>query len=392
MKILIAPNAFKGTITSGDVANAINDGIIQAIPGADNILIPVSDGGDGSLATFSEIFNGSIRSSVVSDPLGGPVEAHWCIMHAGQAAFIETALAFGLSLVPMSKRNPYITTSRGVGDLINAGLDLGLNDFIIGVGGSANNDGGSGMLRSLGARFLDKNGMDLGEGGYELRRLEKIILDDINPKILDANILMLSDSSVPLVGETGVSIMYSQGKGATSEMAKNLDTSLRRYADVVYECTNVDISTKASTGAGGGITYAGEVFLGAEIQYGIDVVLDKLNFESQLSGVDLVIVGEGQLDEQTIYNKAPIGVSKLAKKYNIPVLSVSATLGNGFENAYEHGINLVVNLSGKNKWFECGTIINEKMISDVLKQVFIQISSGKIDLYACREITPDILT
>ena len=378
MKVIIAPNAFKGTILAGEAAVALAEGLLCAMPTADVIQAPVSDGGDGSLATFLSIFNGLYRSNIVCGPLGEPVEAEWGIINKGRTAIIETALAYGLALVPNDRRNPSKTTSRGIGDLITNGLDMGLRDFIIAVGGSANNDGGMGMLHALGARFLDHDGRILEEGGLSLQNLKRIDISNLDIRIKQSNILVLSDSSVPLTGKKGVSIMYSPGKGATKEMAHALDAALIRYAKVIREQFAIDIEQTSGAGSGGGVVGAAVVFLKAHRTYGIDMVLSELNFNDMLEGTSLVVTGEGQIDEQTIYNKAPIGVARAAKKAGIPVLAVCALLGNGYEKVFEQGIDAVAAVASKKGWCDTGKVVDEKLLSVAAEDIFRQIKNSGV--------------
>lgn len=378
MKIIIAPNAFKGTITAGEAASAIAESVRCIIPTANVVEIPVSDGGDGSLAIFLNIFDGVRRSSTVSGPLGEPVEADWGIINEGQTAFIETALAFGLALLPTDRRNPTITTSRGVGELVMSGLDIGLRDFIIAVGGSANNDGGKGMLQALGIRFLDCEGNILNEGGLALQYLDRIDISNLDPRIMESKILLLSDSSVPLTGDIGVSIMYSPGKGATQEMALALDKALIHYAKIVREQFGIDLEIIPCAGAGGGVVSAAEYFLKAHRNYGIDMVLDKLKFNTQLENASLVITGEGQIDEQTIYEKAPIGVAKATKQAGIPVLAICARLGKGYEKVFEHGIDAVAVIASENGWCDPGEIVDTKLLRIATKDIFRQLKNSGV--------------
>jgi len=372
MKIVIAPNAFKGTILAENVADAIATGIRKILPDSEILSVPVSDGGDGSLFTFLGMFDGISRSSTVCGPLGEPVEAEWGIINNGKTAFIETALAFGLALVPLERQDPSITTSQGVGDLIVSALDLGIRDFIIAVGGSANNDGGTGLLRALGAKFTDKNGQELKNGGLALQNLVHIDLSNMDSRLNESKILVLSDSSVPFTGNVGVSIMYSPGKGASKEMAIELDSALRRYAQVVRKQFNIDIEQMPCAGSGGGAVCAIEVFLKAHREFGIDVVLDKLKFKTLLEGADLVITGEGQVDAQTIYNKAPIGVARIAAKTNIPVILFCAKLGDGYEKVYDYGVHSIVEVAVENSEGNIGGIVNETLLCQSAEKLFKQ--------------------
>lgn len=377
MRIVVAPNTFKGTINSSDVAISIKKGIQNVIKDAEIFCYPISDGGDGSLFTMIEIFDGIRRYSNALDPLGNQIEVCWGILKDNKA-FIETALTFGLALLPIDKRNPSVTSSRGIGELIKSALDIGIRDFIIGVGGSANNDAGSGMMKALGVKYLDCNNKELNDGGIYLSQLSKIDSSSLDERIKESKFLFLSDSSVPLTGEKGVSILYSPGKGATLEMAYSLDKALNHYADVVEKQFKLNIRNKPMSGSGGGIISAAELFMNVQTEYGINFVLEKLNMKEKLKGIDLVITGEGQLDEQTIYNKAPFGIAKLAKDFDIPVICISATLGNGYEKVFDNYIDVVASISGKENW--CQGIVNEDDIviatEDIVKQYLVH-SHGK---------------
>ncbi len=369
MKILIAPNTFKGTITANDVATAIKDGFLNVTKDLEILCYPISDGGDCSLDTMLEIFGGIRMYSNSINPIGEKIEVSWALLNNNKA-FIETALTFGLALLPKHKRNPYLTTSRGVGELIKTGLDFGIRDFIIGVGGSANNDAGSGMMKSLGVKYLDKSNKELLDGGIFLNKLFYIDTSKIDSRLKESKFLFLSDSSVPLIGDKGVSILYSPGKGASKKMAYNLDKSLLHYTKVVKKQFNTDIRNKPMSGSGGGIISAAELFMDTSSKYGIEFILQELNLIEKLQGVDLVITGEGQLDEQTIYNKAPYGIAKLAKTFKIPVISINAKLGDGYEKAFDNYIDIIASISGENGWTK--GIVNEKDIYIASRDIFIQ--------------------
>jgi len=359
MKIVIAPNAFKGTLTAEKIATAISRGVREVFSDLEVFTVPVSDGGDGILETLLGVLDGEKHSSIVNNPLRDPIEANWGVINNGKTVFIETALAFGLALIPEDKWNPAVTTSRGIGDIIRVGLNKGIRDFMIAVGGSANNDGGTGMMKALGVKFLDKYGDDLPDGGLALQNLDKIDISGIDPRLKECTFTVLSDSTVPLTGETGVSIMYSPGKGASIEMAQELDKALVNYAEVILDTFGIDMKKTSCGGAGGGVVCAAQVFLdNLTLELGIDVVLKELKFNDKIKDADLIITGEGCIDIQTIYNKAPIGVAKRAKLKDIPVLAVCAILGDGYEKVYEHGISSISAISGKNGWGESGSIVD----------------------------------
>ena len=342
MKIIIAPNAFKGTLTAQQVAESIYHGLINICDDVEFKLCPVADGGDGSLPTIVGLGGGYYKTDVVAGPMNKNIECRWAIINEGNTVFIETALVYGLSLLPQEDRNPYLTTSRGIGELIKKGLDSGIRDFIIGVGGSANNDAGTGMLKALGCSFRDSNGQELADGGGLLKDLETIDISSLDERISQSKFIFLSDSSVPLVGEDGVSIMYSEGKGASKSMAQELDQSLQHYSKVFADCFGYDYSKDPGSGSGGGVVSAGQHFLNAKMEFGSDYFLENIGLEKEIRSADLVITAEGMICEQTIYNKAPIAVAKLAKKYDIPVVSVNALLGKNYELVFNHGIDAVI--------------------------------------------------
>jgi len=359
MKIVIAPNAYKGTITAATVAEAIAQGVQISLPDAETVIAPVADGGDGTLETLLGIFHGIRRSSVVCGPIGDAVEADWGIIHQGNTAVIEAAHAFGFALMPKDRMEPGITTSRGVGNLIVSALDLGIRDFVLAIGGSANNDGGSGMMRALGMQFFDHDGNDLEEGGLALQRLVTIDDSGLDPRLADSTFQVLSDSTVPLTGTSGVSLMYSPGKGASPEIAVALDDALTWYSKIIKEQFEKDMSQMSSAGSGGGVVGAIEVFLDAKPSLGIEVILKEMNFDDILHNTDLVITGEGQIDEQTIYDKAPCGVAKKAKEFQLPVLTINARVGNGWRAVLEHGIDAVIAVVSDNE-----TAVNEQMLRE----------------------------
>jgi len=381
MNVLISPNAFKGSMTSLQAANAIRRGIDESGVATETTVVPVADGGDGSLTTILEIFSGSQREVRVSGPIQRKITASWGIINEGKTAFIETALIYGLALLADDERNPYVTTSRGIGEAILVGLDLGLRDFVISVGGSANNDAGTGMLKALGGKFLDDEGNELVDGGYALRDLHSIDLGGMDPRLKDSRFLILSDSSVPLVGPKGVSIMYSPGKGATQEMALELDASLRNFATVAEQVIGINYGEVPSSGSGGGVVSAGQYFLGGRVEYGIEYVLNRLDFDQYLNDVDLVVVGEGQLDEQTVYNKAPIGVAKRAHAKGVHVVSVSALLGDGYEEVFNHGINVVVSANPYGTIPDQAKQLTESGLSKLVCEAFAQLSEASMGLH-----------
>ena len=323
-------------------AEAIERGVKAAMPEAETVLVPVADGGDGTLDALVEGSGGRVFRSVVTGPLGQPLEARWGVMGDGQTAVIEMALASGLALVPPQRRDPYITTTRGTGEIIAEALDRGFSRIVVGLGGSATNDGGAGMASALGARFLDAEGQTLPDGGAALARLVKIDVSQLNPKLAQTSIIGATDVTNPLCGPTGASAVYGPQKGATPEMVAELESALKNYGRVLRRDLGKDVSERPGAGAAGGLGAGLMAFAGAELLPGIDMVCDVVNFDAHLQGADLVITGEGRADRSTIFNKAPVGVARRALAQGVPTLLLAGGLGPGHRELYQHGIAAIV--------------------------------------------------
>ena len=339
MKILISPQAFKESLSGIEAARAIEEGVLRALPNAQTTLIPIADGGDGTLETLVATTQGTIQQATVSDPLGRPITSTWGALGDGQTAMIEMSRASGLALLQEQERDPRITSTFGTGQLILEALNEGFSKLIIGIGGSATNDGGAGMAQALGIKLLDKHGINLKPGGSNLKDLGQIDISEIDARISEATIMVATDVSNTLCGPTGASAVYGPQKGATQSMIEELDQCLNHFADSIKESLNIDIKSVPGSGAAGGMGGGLMAFLGADLQPGVDVVLETLKIESYLENADLVITGEGQMDYQTVFNKAPIGIAKRAKKRNIPVIAIAGSLGKGYEQVFDHGID-----------------------------------------------------
>lgn len=342
IKVIIAPQEFKGALSALAAAEAIERGVKAALPEAETVLVPVADGGDGTLDALVEGSGGRVFRSVVTGPLGQPLEARWGVMGDGQTAVIEMALASGLALVPPQRRDPYITTTRGTGEIIAEALDRGFSRIVVGLGGSATNDGGAGMASALGARFLDAEGQTLPDGGAALARLVKIDVSQLNPKLAQTSIIGATDVTNPLCGPTGASAVYGPQKGATPAMVAELESALKNYGRVLQRDLGKDVSERPGAGAAGGLGAGLMAFAGAELLPGIDMVCDVVNFDAHLQGADLVITGEGRADRSTIFNKAPVGVARRALAQGVPTLLLAGGLGPGHRELYQHGIAAIV--------------------------------------------------
>ncbi|MCP4655122.1 MAG: glycerate kinase [bacterium] len=339
MKVVIAPQTFKGSISALEVAKAMSEGVRRVVPDAETALVPVADGGDGTLETLVETTAGEIRHAEVTGPLGEKVAAGWGALGDGETAVLEMARTSGLALVPDAERNPLTATTYGLGELIVVALDAGFRRFIVGIGGSATNDAGAGMAQALGVRLLDGDGNELPVGGAALADLDRIDVSGLDPRIARSEFSVACDVSNPLTGPQGAAAVYGPQKGATPEMVEQLDRALKHFAEVVKRDLGADVDDLPGAGAAGGLGGGLVAFVNGTLRAGVDIVLDAVGLDRHLEGADLVITGEGRLDYQTIYNKAPIGVARRAKERRIPVIAVSGSLGERFTEVHEHGID-----------------------------------------------------
>ncbi len=345
MKILAAMDSFKGSCTSYTAGKAVCNGIKNILPDADVINVPVADGGEGTIEAVMASMNGKERICKVTDPIGNEVKARYCVLPSG-IAVIEMSAASGLLLVPGDKRNPMVTTTYGTGELIKAALDEGHTTILLGVGGSATNDGGAGMAQALGVSFRDKDGNELGVGGGKLSDLYEIDTSKIDKRLKGCKIIIASDVTNLLCGPNGASYMYGPQKGASPEMVKELDQALAHYAAVIREQVGIDVMSVPGSGAAGGIVAGILAFCNAEIKSGIEAVLDIVNFDNQLEDVDIVFTGEGRIDEQTVYGKVPMGVAKHAKLVgNIPVIAIAGSVQKGAEVLLSKGIDAIFSVA-----------------------------------------------
>jgi len=338
MRIITAPDSFKGSLTSIEASQAMAVGIRRIFPQAEVIEIPVADGGEGTLAAIVRAGGGQLVRQQVHGPLGEPVTARWGLLDNNKTAIIEMAEASGLLLVPPLLRDPRITSTFGTGELIRAALDHSVEKIIVAIGGSATNDGGTGMASALGVRFLDKQGNLLPPGGSALIKLADIDISGIDPRLKKTNIIIASDVKNPLCGPHGASLVYGPQKGATPASAHLLELALAHYARKSQTILGVDISTQEGAGAAGGLGAGLMLFLKAKFRSGIDIVLDTLRFDEQLMNTTLVFTGEGCTDEQTLQGKVPAGIAARASRHNIPVICISGSLGKMHQKIFAAGI------------------------------------------------------
>ncbi|HHY85601.1 MAG TPA: glycerate kinase [Verrucomicrobia bacterium] len=337
-RIVIAPNAFKGSLTAGEAARCIEAGLRRALKNALFMRVPVADGGEGTAAVVVEATKGKWVKRLVAGPTGRKVMARFGLTGDGRTAVIEMASASGLVLLQPDERNPLVTSTRGVGELIRAALDRGVRRMLICVGGSATNDGGMGMARALGARFLDERGRELPEGGGALGRLSRIDLSGLDPRLKAVSVEAACDVTNPLYGRDGAAYVYGPQKGATPEMVKQLDAGLRRLASVVKRDLRKDVAMTPGAGAAGGLGAGLMAFLDGRVRSGAELVLELLDFRRKLAGCDLVITGEGRLDAQTAFGKAPAVVAREARRLGVPVIAICGSVGPGAEEILKAGV------------------------------------------------------
>ncbi len=340
--ILIAPDSFKESLDAFTVARLLKAGIEKSLPDAVIDTVPVSDGGEGFLKVLTTGTGGTFRTISVHDALMRPIKAEIGISGDKHTAFIEMAVANGLEMILPEERNPLIASTFGTGEMIKHAIKTGCKKIVIGIGGSATNDGGAGMAQALGAKFLDKNGKELLPGGGQLSQLCEINLSGFEKNFPE--IVVACDVSNPLTGPNGASVIYGPQKGATPEMVQQLDTSLRNYAEIVRKQLNIDIGNIPGAGAAGGLGGGLIAFTGAKPANGFQLVAEILDLENRIARADFVITAEGKLDGQTINGKAPFGIAQLAKKHGKPVIGVAGTLGNGHEKSYECGFDLLISI------------------------------------------------
>ena len=341
MKIVIAPDSYKESLSALQVAQAVEAGFREVFPEAEYVLVPVADGGEGTVEAMVAATEGQLCSAAVTAPLGDTVQARYGLTGDGMTAVIEMAAASGLTLVPPADRNPLVTSSRGTGELIRAALDAGARRFILGIGGSATNDGGAGMVQALGARLLDAQGREIGPGGGALAALDRIDVSALDPRLAASHIEVACDVDNPLTGVRGASAVFGPQKGATPGMVAVLDENLARFARIVERDLCVTVDPVPGAGAAGGMGAAMLAFFGATLRPGIEIVTAAVGLDAHVRDADLVITGEGRIDFQTVHGKTPIGVARVAKRHGRPVIGIAGSLGSGVDAEYAHGIDAV---------------------------------------------------
>src|SRR5690625_1068148 len=343
-KVVIAPDSFKESMTALEVADAVEAGFQKVFSDWEYVKVPMADGGEGTVQSLVDATNGSIKKVEALDPLGRKIEAFYGISGDGKQAVIEMAAASGLELLKSDERDAMSATSWGLGDLIRAALDEKVERILIGIGGSATNDAGAGMLQSLGGKLLDASGKQIPYGGVGLKDLDKIDVSELDPRLKDVVIEVACDVINPLTGVDGASYVYGPQKGASEEQVEKLDQYLKHFAKVVRRDLDIDIEDEPGAGAAGGIGGALLAFFNAELRRGGELITEMLALEDTIKDADVVITGEGGINHQTIFGKTPIVVAKIAKKYDIPVIAFVGSISEGHEEVYEHGIDAVFSI------------------------------------------------
>lgn len=344
MKFILAPDSFKESMTAKEVCEAMEKGIKKVFKDAECIHVPMADGGEGTTRSLVDATGGQMFKTTVTAPLGNKVVSEFGILGDGKTAIIEMAEASGLHLVKREERNPLKTSTYGTGELIKAALDKGARKIIIGLGGSATNDGGAGMLQALGVKLLDENNSQICFGNEGLRNLKSIDLSELDARIKETEVIVACDVENPLTGPNGASNVFGRQKGADDDMVEVLDSNLKHFSEVIYNQMKIDVDNVKGAGAAGGLGAALVGFCNGNLRRGIDIVVEYSKLEENMQGADYVFTGEGSIDFQSKFGKTPVGVSKVAMKYGIPTIAIAGRVGEGIDELYDLGINSVIGI------------------------------------------------
>ncbi|MFC1937523.1 glycerate kinase [Chloroflexota bacterium] len=368
MKIVIAPQGFKGNLTALQVSQAIEKGVRSVVSHAITEIVPMADGGEGTTQALVDATGGDIIPAEVTGPLGERVTAYWGLLADKVTGVIEMAAASGITLVPPDKRNPLLTTTFGTGELILAALERGCRKLLIGIGGSATNDGGAGMAQALGATLINVREKPIAFGGAALDELEHIDVFTMDQRLAECNVVVACDVTNPLCGPNGASYVYGPQKGATPDMVAQLDTALAHYADVIKRDLGVNIREVPGAGAAGGLGAGLLAFLNARIKPGVDIVIEATSLVEHLKDAALVFTGEGKIDNQTACGKVPAGVARRAKAFGLPVITIAGAIGEGYQAVYEQGIDSVFSIASGPMSLEQSMADAEKLTTDVTER------------------------
>lgn len=376
MKIVVAPQAFKGSLEAPQVAQAIVRGIRQVFTDADIFSLPVADGGEGTVRALVQASGGHTITTRVMGPLERPVNATWGILGGGDVAVIEMAAASGLPLIRREERNPLRTTSFGTGELIRHALDQGIGRLIIGIGGSATNDGGAGMARALGARFLDVDGNEIPLGGGRLHLLHSIDVAGLDPRLEHLAIEVACDVNNPLCGPTGASYIYGPQKGADAQMVERLDEALRHFARILHRDVGKDVVDVPGAGAAGGMGASLLAFTQAQLRSGVDIVFQAIRIEERIRDAQLVFTGEGRMDRQDLYGKAPMAVAHIAQRHGVPCIAVVGSTGRDYHVVFQHGLDAVIGTVNRPMPIERAVAESARLITEAAMRACRLVSVG----------------
>jgi glycerate 2-kinase len=379
VKIVIAPDSFKGNLTSLEVAKAIEKGVQRVLPKANCVKVPMADGGEGTVQSLVDAMGGKFVYRKVSGPDGVVIRARYGLLADKLTAVIEMAEASGLPLIAESERNPLTATSHGTGELIIDAINKGAQKIIIGIGGSATNDGGAGMAQALGVKFLDSRGREirtLAAGGM-LNRIADINMENIHVGLKKCKIIVASDVDNPLCGKRGASYVFGPQKGATPAMVKRLDSNLNHFARLIKNRLNINVRSLKGAGASGGLGAGLVAFAGAKLQSGVDIVMQATDFESHLNKADLVITGEGRVDFQTAFGKTPAGIAKVAKKHKVPVIAIGGGLSDDASGVFNFGIDGLDSAIARDMPLQEALAGSRKFISNAAERAMRMILVGK---------------
>ncbi|MGO2891970.1 glycerate kinase [Enterococcus devriesei] len=367
---VLAPDSFKESMSAKTACEAMARGIRKVLPEAEIIQVPMADGGEGTVDALVDGSQGTRIDVEVSGPIPTEkVQTYFGLMADKKTAVMEMAKANGIELLSKEKRNPLITSTYGTGEMILAALDQGVEKIIIGIGGSVTNDGGAGMAQALGAHFLDKAGQELAVGGGSLGKLAKIDLSDMDPRVKDTEIIIASDVTNPLVGPKGASQVFGPQKGATKEMVDELDKNLTHYATIIEQDLGIDIVDRPGAGAAGGLGAGLLVFTEAIMQSGVNIVTELTHLAEKISQADYVFTGEGGMDFQTKFGKAPYGVAKIAKKYDKPVFACAGYIGEQVEVLYDEGMTAIFGILAKASTLEEALLSGEENLMRTVENI-----------------------
>jgi glycerate 2-kinase len=379
MKIVIAPDSFKGNLTSLQVAKAIEKGVQRVLPKANCVKVPMADGGEGTVQSLVDAMGGKFVYRKVSGPDGVVIRARYGLLADKRTAVIEMAEASGLPLIAESERNPLTATSYGTGELIIDAINKGAQKIIIGIGGSATNDGGAGMAQALGVKFLDSRGREIRTpaAGGMLDRIADINMENIHVGLKKCKIIVASDVDNPLCGKRGASYVFGPQKGATPAMVKRLDSNLNHFARLIKKRLNINVRSLKGAGASGGLGAGLVAFAGAKLQSGVDIVMQATDFKSHLNKADLVITGEGRVDFQTAFGKTPAGIAKVAKKFKVPVIAIGGGLSDDASGVFNFGIDGLDSAIARDMPLEEALAGSRKFISNAAERAIRMILVGK---------------